>query len=80
MYFRIAQYCGSVANSVTTKDPGGNIMHVRFYASQLSKGPSTFKASFNPFRMVNQAVEGGKLENIINFIVPQLIQFTYKNI
>ncbi|CAB3232449.1 unnamed protein product, partial [Arctia plantaginis] len=64
---KLAQYCGSVANSVTTKDPDGNIMHVRFYASQLSKVKSLIKASFNPFRMVNQAIEGAKCRDETEF-------------
>lgn len=51
---KLVQYCGSIANSVTTTDSEtGNIMHVRFYASKAAKKGSSFNATFNAFRSLN---------------------------
>ncbi|CAH0403178.1 unnamed protein product [Chilo suppressalis] len=56
---RLAHYCGSVANSVTTKDSEGgkgkdkgNLMYVRFFASMTAKD-SQFNASYTAFRTLD---------------------------
>ncbi|CAG9131171.1 unnamed protein product [Plutella xylostella] len=52
----LANYCGSMANSVTTKgdtkEDNGNIMHVRFFATKKARS-SVFKGNFTAFRSLD---------------------------
>ncbi|XP_013137870.1 PREDICTED: uncharacterized protein LOC106102829 isoform X1 [Papilio polytes] len=54
--YRLAYYCGSIANPVTTKDTEGNekgnIMHVRLYATSSGKN-SDFSARYTAFRSLD---------------------------
>ncbi|KAG6457101.1 neuropilin and tolloid-like protein 2 [Manduca sexta] len=53
---KLAHYCGSMANSVTTKDDGKgptNIMHVRLYASKTAKDKTSFNANFTSYRTMD---------------------------
>ncbi|KPJ20481.1 Neuropilin and tolloid-like protein 2 [Papilio machaon] len=54
--YRLAYYCGSIANPVTTKDTEGNekgnIMHVRLYATSSGKN-SEFSARYTAFRSLD---------------------------
>ncbi|CAK1543630.1 unnamed protein product [Leptosia nina] len=56
---KLAHYCGSVANAVTTKGDGskskedrGNIMYVRLFTSKVGK-TSSFQATFTAFRSLD---------------------------
>ncbi|XP_045505599.1 neuropilin and tolloid-like protein 1 [Colias croceus] len=56
---RLAHYCGSVANAITTKDDTnkgkedkGNIMYVRLFTSKAGRG-SSFNATFTAFRSLD---------------------------
>lgn len=57
----MAEYCGSVANSVTTKDKNGNIMYVRLYVSKEAKNGTSFNATFNAYRTLDPAKDGKKI-------------------
>ncbi|KAJ8710371.1 hypothetical protein PYW07_009737 [Mythimna separata] len=51
MDFKLAEYCGSVANPVTTlSETNGNIMYVRMYATKEARTNTTFNATFNAYR------------------------------
>ncbi|KAJ8710367.1 hypothetical protein PYW07_009733 [Mythimna separata] len=50
---KLAEYCGSVANSVTTKDRNGNKMYVRLYATKEARGNTNFNATFNAYRTLD---------------------------
>ncbi|XP_050673102.1 neuropilin and tolloid-like protein 1 [Leptidea sinapis] len=58
---RLAHYCGSVANPVTTKgaegsksgvDDNGNIMYIRLYVSKAGRG-SLFNATYTAYRSLD---------------------------
>lgn len=59
--YRLAYYCGSIANPVTTKDTEGNekgnIMHVRLYATSSGKN-SDFSARYTAFRSLDPNRDG----------------------
>ncbi|CAH1640823.1 unnamed protein product [Spodoptera littoralis] len=50
---KLAEYCGSVANSVTTKDRNGNVMYVRLYVAKDARKDTSFKATFNAYRTLD---------------------------
>ncbi|KAJ8710535.1 hypothetical protein PYW08_009050 [Mythimna loreyi] len=51
MDFQLAEYCGSVANHVTTlSETNGHIMYVRLYATKEARENTTFNATFNSYR------------------------------
>ncbi|XP_026728615.1 neuropilin and tolloid-like protein 2 [Trichoplusia ni] len=60
---KLAEYCGSVANSVTTKDKNGNIMYVRLYVSKEAKNGTSFNATFNAYRTLDPAKDDKCLED-----------------
>lgn len=55
---RLAEYCGSVANSVTTKDRNGNVMYVRLYVAKDARKDTSFKATFNAYRTLDANSDG----------------------
>ncbi|KAH9632646.1 hypothetical protein HF086_008473, partial [Spodoptera exigua] len=73
---KLAEYCGSVANSVTTKDRNGNVMYVRLYVAKDARKETSFKATFNAFRTLDANSDGKWRMSTVTyiFIVPQLKQ------
>ncbi|XP_053618177.1 uncharacterized protein LOC128679766 [Plodia interpunctella] len=64
---KLAHYCGSIANSVTTKfdstkvpSDEGNIMHVRLYASKVAREDTDFIAQYTVFRTLDPSDEDDK--------------------
>ncbi|XP_060807269.1 neuropilin and tolloid-like protein 2 [Amyelois transitella] len=66
---KLAHYCGSIANSVTTKtdttktpNDEGNVMHVRLYASKSAKDETKFTAHYTVFRTLDSTNENDKCD------------------
>ncbi|XP_047035217.1 uncharacterized protein LOC124641232 [Helicoverpa zea] len=51
----LAEYCGSVANSVTTKD--GNVMYVRMFVAKDAQEETKFIATFNAYRTLGSGTD-----------------------
>lgn len=76
-FCRLAHYCGSVANSVSTKGEGsdpGNIMNVRFFAAKIAKEKSKFNATFTAYRTLNPSSDG---KIIFNVLFSNLLTWTH---